>query len=92
MSACLRNLHEQFAGIVQFARGRRGALRSRKRLPEAALAAIQQAPLGASEAARCSPLVFDGLDAALAADFFTGCSRGVLLNSVLSALIMAVFQ
>jgi hypothetical protein len=48
----LRNLHEQFAGIVQASKGRWGASRSKTRLPIACFAAAQHLMLGAREAAR----------------------------------------
>jgi hypothetical protein len=91
-SASLRNLHEQFVGIVQASKGRRGASRSKTRLPVACFAAAQHLMLGASETARKSPPVFDRLGVAIGVDFFAGCSRGVLPNSPLSTLIMTVFR
>jgi hypothetical protein len=89
-SASLRNLHEQFVGIVQASKGRRGASRSKTRLPVACFAAAQHLMLGASETARKSPPVFDRLAIAIGVAFFTGCSRGFSPNSPLSTLIMMV--
>jgi hypothetical protein len=83
-------LHEQFVGIVQASKGRRGASPSKTRLPLACFAAAQHLMLGASETARKLPPVFDGLGLAIGAGFFVGCSRGVLPNSPLSTLIMTV--
>jgi hypothetical protein len=91
-SASLRNLHEQFVGIVQASKGRRGASRSKTRLPVARFAAAQHLMLGASETARKSPPLFDRLGLAIGAGFFAGCSRGVVPNSPLSTLIMTVFR
>ena len=89
-SASLRNLHEQFVGIVQACKGRRGASRSKTRLPVACLAAAQHLMLGASETARKSPPVFDRLAIAIGVAFFAGCSRRFSPNSPLSTLIMMV--
>ena len=91
-SASLRNLHEQFVAIVQASKGRRGASRSKTRLPVACFAAAQHLMLGASETARKSPPLFGRLGLAIGVGFFAGCSRGVLPNSPLSTLIMTVFR
>jgi hypothetical protein len=85
-------LHEQFVGIVQASKGRRGASRSKTRLPVVCFAAAQHLMLGASETARKSPPVFDRLGLAIGVGFFAACSRGVLPNSPLSNLIMTVFR
>jgi hypothetical protein len=85
-------LHEQFVGIVQASKGRRGASRSKTRLPVACLAAAQHLMLGASETARKSPPMFDRLGLAMGMGISAGCSRGVLPNSSLSNLIMTVFR
>jgi hypothetical protein len=83
-------LHEQFVGIVQASKGRRGASRSNTRLPVPCFAAAQHLMLGASETARKSPPVFDRLAIAIGVGFFTGCSRGFSPNRPLSTLIMTV--
>jgi hypothetical protein len=85
-------LHEQFVGIVQASKGRRGASPSKTRLPVACFAAAQHLMLGASETARKSPPLFDRLGLAIGVGFFAGYSRGVLPNSPLSNLIMTVFR
>ena len=90
-SASLRNLHEQFVGIVHASKGRRGASRSKTRLPVACFAAAQHPMRGASETARKSPPVFDRSGLAIGVGFLAGCSRGVLPNSPLSTLIMTLF-
>ena len=89
-SASLRNLHEQSVGIVHAAKGRRGASRSKTRLPVACVAAAQHKRLGATETARKSPPVFDRLVTAIGVGFFAGRSRGVLPNSSVNTLIMTV--
>jgi len=85
-------LHEQFVGIVQASKGRRGASRSKTRLPVARFAAAQHLMLAASETARKSPPLFDLLGLAIGAGFFAGCLREVVPNSPLSTLIMTVFR
>jgi hypothetical protein len=91
-SASLRNLHEQFVGIVQASKGKRGASRSKTRLPVACFAAAQHLMRGASETARKSPLVFDRLGLTIGVGFFAGCSREAVPNNFLSTLIMTVFH
>jgi hypothetical protein len=83
-------LHEQFVGIVQISKGRRGASHSKTRLPVACFAAAQHLMLGASETARKSPPAFDRLGIAVGVSFFTGCWLGVSPNSPLTTLIMMV--
>jgi hypothetical protein len=89
-SAFLRNLHEHSIGMVHASKGRRGAARSKTRLPEARVAAAQHKMLGAIETARKSPPVFGCLVIAIGVCFFAVQSRGVLPNSSFNSLIMIV--
>ena len=89
-SAFLRYLHEQCFGIVQAAKGRRGASRSRYVLSVARIAAEQHMMLGAIETARKSPPVFDRLGPGVDVVFFAGCSGEILLRNSFSTLIMTI--
>jgi hypothetical protein len=89
-SAFLRNLHEQFFGIVQAAKGRRGASCSRKILPVARIAAVQHKMLGAIETARKSPPVVGRPGFGIDAGFLAGRSLAILPNSSFSILIMTI--